>query len=62
MDRKDWLYYKCYSYRQMKFIQNHGIIALSSDVNERTGHRYWVYEMDDKLSDILTRYSKVYTK
>ena len=61
VDRKEQLYYKCYSYRQMKFIQAHGVEVLSSDINERTQNRYWLYEMNDNLSDILTRYSEIYT-
>lgn len=61
-DKKNQMFYKCYSYRQMKFIQAHGVEVLSSDINERTQNRYWLYEMDDNLSDILTRYSKIYTE
>ena len=60
-DNRQSIYYKCYSYRQMKFIQAHGVEALSSDINERTQNRFWLYEMDDNLSDILTRYSEIYT-
>lgn len=62
VNKKDQMYYKCYSYRQYKWLATHGFKVLNSDVNERTGNRFWLYAMSDELSESLTKYSEVYTK
>lgn len=47
-------YYKCFSYNLKKFIGVHGIKPLSSGVHQETGKTYFVYEMNQELSRILT--------
>lgn len=47
-------FYKCFSYNLKRFIEIHGIKALSSGVHPTTHKKYFVYEVDEELSRVLT--------
>lgn len=51
-------YYKCFSLNLKKFIDVHGIKPLSNGIHPVTKRTFYVYEMTDELSKILTRWSQ----
>ena len=50
-------YYKCYSYNQYKFLGANEVHPISSGINKQTDNRFFIYEMDDELSELLTAYT-----
>lgn len=52
MDNKR--YFKLYSIPLLRFIKAHGMKPLSKGVNKVTGKTFWLFEMDDELSRVLT--------
>lgn len=54
-DKVTW--YKCFSINQLRFIKIHGIKAVSKGVHSN-GKTFWIFEMTDELSDVLTRWTE----
>lgn len=50
-------YYKCYSFNLKRFIEAHGVYAVSQGVHPRTDKIYHIFILDDELSRILTAWS-----
>lgn len=55
MNRKN--YYKCFSSNLKEFIGVHNINPISSGVHPQTKKTYHVYEMSEKLEQLLTTWS-----
>ena len=50
-------YYKCYSINLKNWIAVHNIYPLSSGVHPITNKVYYVYEITDELSLVLTAWT-----
>jgi hypothetical protein len=50
-------FYSCYSINQLRFIKAHGIKPVSKGVNKNTGKTFWVFEVTDELSNVLTTWT-----
>lgn len=51
-------YYKCFSPNLKRFIDVHGVRYLSKGTHHETGKTFFVYEMNNELSNILTAWTK----
>lgn len=54
-ERKE--FYKCYSFPLRDFISAHNIYYMSTGVHPRTDKVFYVYEMTEELSKVLTAWS-----
>lgn len=50
-------YFKCYSVNLHRFLRVNDMAPLSRGVNKVTGKTYWVYQVDGRLSELLTIWS-----
>lgn len=50
-------FYKCFSYNLKRFIEVHGIRAISRGVHPKTNKTYFVYEINEELSRVLSTWS-----
>lgn len=50
-------YFKCYSINLHRFLRVNDIKPLSKGVNGETGKTFWVYEMNDRLAELLTAWT-----
>jgi hypothetical protein len=51
------MYYKCFSINQLRFIKIHGIKPVSKGIHPN-GKTFWVFDMNDELSAVLTTWTK----
>lgn len=47
-------YFKCFSVPLHRFLRVNGVKPLSKGVHEETQKTFWVYEMNDRLAELLT--------
>ncbi len=50
-------FYSCYSINQLRFIKAHNIRPVSKGINKHTEKTFWVFEMTDELSKVLTTWT-----
>ena len=50
-------FYSCYSINMLRFIKAHSIRPVSKGVNHNTGKTFWVFELTDELSVVLTKWT-----
>lgn len=50
-------YYYCYSKPLDNFIRKHGIKPFNRGIHARTNKVYYMYEMTDELSEVLTTWT-----
>ena len=50
-------YYKLFSINLLRFIKMHNLKPVSKGVHPVTNKNYWVFELDEQLSEILTTWS-----
>lgn len=53
-------YYKCYSARLKNFLKTNGKNYINKGHNKQTDRPFWVFELDEELSELLTIYSNQY--
>lgn len=58
MNKPKKSYYKLFSINLLRFIKLHGFRPISKGVHPVTGKGYWIFEMNDDLSQVLTTWSK----
>lgn len=51
-------FFKCYSINLLRFIKAHNVRYISKFINDRTNKTCWLFIIDDKLSEILKKYSE----
>lgn len=49
-------YFYCYSPKLRRFITEQGINWTDRGINENSGHRYWVFANNEKLSEVIKKY------
>ena len=49
-------YYYCYSYPQKRFLMDNGEYVIVKGINPNSKKRYWVFEKNDKLDNLLTEW------
>lgn len=47
-------YYKCFSLNLKRFIEAHNIKEISQGVHPVTKRKYFIYELNQELSHVLT--------
>ena len=50
-------YYRCFSITLRRFIKIHNIRSISKGVHNLTGKVYWVYVLNNELSEVLKAYT-----
>ncbi|WP_322922140.1 hypothetical protein [Paenibacillus campi] len=50
-------YYKSFSINMNRFILAHDIHPVGKSTHKESGRDFWIYEMNDKLSQVLTAWS-----
>lgn len=50
-------FYNCFSPRMMAFFAENNVLPEEMFFHHRTDRRVWVYEMNDKLSVLLTEWT-----
>ena len=51
-------YYYCYSYNQKKFLIDNGEYSIVKGIHPETQKRYWVFERNEKLDELLTKWQE----
>ncbi len=51
-------YYKLFSVNLLRFIKLHGFRPISKGIHPSTMRNYWIFEMSDELSEVLTTWTK----
>lgn len=49
-------YYYCYSYPQKKFLIDNGLFSIVKGIHPKSKKRYWVFERNNKLNNLLTEW------
>lgn len=55
-------YYKCFSINLLRWLKTHEVQPISKGINKTTGRTYWVFLVDDELSDVLTKWTETKNK
>lgn len=50
--------YYCYSYPLKTFLMQNGEQMLASSIHPKTFKKFWMFERNDNLDDLLTKWSK----
>lgn len=50
-------YYYCYSHPQKDFLITNGLMYVIKGIHPDTQKRYWVFERNDELSVLLTKWT-----
>lgn len=49
----------CYSKRLLNFAKDNGIQYICQGINNKTNKKYWVYERNEILKNILDEFNKL---
>lgn len=49
-------YYYCYSYNQKNYLMKNGEYVIVKGIHPETNKRYWVFERNDNLDRLLTKW------
>ncbi|MGG0667710.1 hypothetical protein ABE073_04190 [Lederbergia citrisecunda] len=50
-------FYNCYSPKMMMFFAENEILPIDMFFHDETNKRIWVYKLDDKLSNLLRKWT-----
>lgn len=51
--------YNCFSLTQLKYIKSNGIEPIHKMIHSETKKTFWIFEMNDKLSRVLTEWTEL---
>ena len=61
-DNKMINYYKCYSIPLKRFLAANEVWPISEGINQKTQRNFWVYVLDNELSELLTLFTEAKRK
>lgn len=56
-EQQEKKYYNCFSLTQLKYIKSNGIKPINVMIHSKTKRTFWIFKIDDALSEVLTNWT-----
>lgn len=51
-------FFQCFSINLLRWLKANCIYPVGKNIHPKTGRTYWIFEVDERLSQALTAWSK----